>query len=852
MKNPLSTITESLKQGAEVLKKKIDDTAKNFKQKFEQAVDKITTSMEWAKKEFETAVKKITTALTWARDELQKAGADLKKSLTELSVVASLNKAGDKLVEAIQGIANRVRQAGKDIKSSGKGGDAAPAAGKIDEKSSKTTAPMKNTKKDSPSAGVKKSDTITVSATPKSKSGYQINKGTNKNVSVDTTYKPKTKPKTQSKPKSQSKLNRPKRRKEEQQNNNKTQKTRRRGGRKGKASSRGKGEGLNGMDFNKVADTITQIQGHVSGMITSLDKAIETGDMTPVVQELAKIPGAIGQVAKVAMQSYKIGNQAYDFYMKNMGGEERLIKDTVDSTTAVSDHSYQDKNYVMAKRQVTQYRDFLDELVANKQISEEESKKRLIAYFAELKNGRRDTYQKTRNQVYAMREDKDNAKRLGSKKLKEMENKEGQYNEWRKNSEKQIQDAVISGKVKKDSYEYFKMVQDMEDETLKKLIKLKNEFKSLGMKTKTKQMEEAIRNTKSTREKLSGNAHAAIENQSYAQMGTKEGQTIQDKIKNLEQKREQHLRDANNTDITTKRGKESQNALFEQAQIEKGKIDELKVELAKQEKAKTEQTKVATSSGAMQGDQCYDKLEEIRKLLEKSVADGKSGQPAQAKAQDVGESGKKKELASSDDSMGFGGDVAETAGDNKKFQSTLPVKVSQAEPADTSGQEEEAIKAKMVATKSKPESKMDRMDAENAAAARSGLRGFPSGGSPVGGEENKMDRMDAENAAAARSSLRGFPSKGKLGRGRKSGRKIAGKYGFRDIPAFNSGPALAKALEDEKAMPALKAAEISDKTKLGMSMGTNESNQQASNAQIMQIIKHIDEVINRRLPGDNF
>ncbi len=166
------------------------------------------------------------------------------------------------------------------------------------------------------------------------------------------------------------------------------------------------------------------------------------------------------------------------------------------------------------------------------------------------------------------------------------------------------------------------------------------------------------------------------------------------------------------------------------------------------------------------------------------MADGKSGQPAQAKAQDTGGSSKKKELASSDDSMGFGGDVAETTGDNKKFQSTLPVKTSQVK-----------------------------------AAAVSAQNGSLTGAANIGG-------------------------------GTKH--KIGSKYRLRDIPAFNSGPALAMALGDEKTLPALKAAEISNKTKLATSMGTNESNSQQAFAEIKRILKHIDETINRRLPGDNF
>ncbi len=598
MKNPLSTITESLKQGAEALKKKLDDTAKNFKQKFEQAVDKITSSMEWAKKEFETAVNKITAALTWARDELQKAGADLKKSLTELSVVASLNKAGDKLVGAIQGIADRVRQAGKGIKSSDKGARTAPVTGKTGgESSGKTTAPVKNTKKDSPSTAGKKSDTITVSASPKPKSGYQINKNANKNVSVDTKYKPEPKPKPQPK------QNRPKRRKEEPKNNNKTQKTRRRGGRKGKAFFRGAGVSstMSKLDaFSQMATNIGNIQGSVSNILSGVDEAAKSGDFQPLIQELSNMPGAIGQSFGVALKGFQLGKQINKMVMDH-GGQEWLYNKTVQETKAMDNARTGAKEYTNLQ-EANKVKRRINALVENNVISQEEGDKLRINYFKERYIGKKDAFMEVQKKYFTMEEDKANEKRVGSKKLKEMDDKEAQYKEWRKNRQKLIHDAVISGKVKKDSYEYFKMVQDMEDETLKKLIKLKNEFKSLGMKTKTKQMEEAIRNTKSTRKKLSGQAHAAITNQSYAQMGTKEGQTIQNQIKNLEQKREQYLRDANSTEDNNKKKN-----LRKQAQAAKVEIDNLKVELAKQEKAKAEQTKVAINSGGMQGDQCYEK-----------------------------------------------------------------------------------------------------------------------------------------------------------------------------------------------------------------------------------------------------
>jgi hypothetical protein len=232
--------------------------------------------------------------------------------------------------------------------------------------------------------------------------------------------------------------------------------------------------------FNKMADNINNMQGTVLNIMKGVDQAAKSGDFKPLAAELAKIPGPIGKVAEVALQSYEIGNKLYDWYMEYGGGNERDAKDFKGKQNVVNNELFSDKEKDVQQKRKNKFSKDREYLVKNGVITEDESKQYQNDFDKEKHTGKLDTAVK----IGKMKENhekfrKDKAK-LTPEQSEKLEQSQNDFSTWKKGEESNIQDAVKSGNIEANSVEYFAMFNKLQLQAIEKLRTLAREYQKLG------------------------------------------------------------------------------------------------------------------------------------------------------------------------------------------------------------------------------------------------------------------------------------------------------------------------------------------------------------------------------------
>lgn len=418
-----------------------------------------------------------------------------------------------------------------------------------------------------------------------------------------------------------------------------------------------------GNDINDAINKIANIQNSIENVATAVNKVAETGDLTPLVNELAKIPGPIGQIASVASQSFKIGNQMYDFYMKNLGGQERLDKETEEESTRMN-NAYKEGDKSIDQSFDKRIKIRLKALVENGIMSQDEADQKFKQFLDEKKENRKHTYTEVQNSYFTMVEDQKNEKRLGKDKLASLQKTEDGHKDWYATENKKIQDDVGSGKLEAGSDKYFARKQDLQLEAIKRFRKMRDMYRSLGMNTKTIQTENRIREEEANFAHTSTQRRAAIKNRSdkdivgEAGKGDKLGETTAAKIKRAEEELASYNMEYRAINKKDPSASVKESELTGKMRTTSEKISRLKKELAVEKSGGAGSSKVAMSSD------CGKKLDDLKSMLDTELSEGNIKKSVDKILEEMkkyypGDQYKTAGPTNSpeSDDMGFGGDV---------------------------------------------------------------------------------------------------------------------------------------------------------------------------------------------------
>ncbi len=345
----------------------------------------------------------------------------------------------------------------------------------------------------------------------------------------------------------------------------------------GKASvGGGLGGAMGKLDaFSQMASSISSMQGNVSNILTGVEKAAKSGDFTPLMQELSKMPGAIGQGFEVALQGFQLGKQINKMIMDH-GGQKLLDKASVEGSKDMNNSwSAGDKRSQQNIDNTFKMR--LKELVKAGWLTNEEADQKKSDYRNEKKENSKKTYTEMYNLHRNMKAYSELGKKYGAEKVAEVKKKEEDYVSWYEGGKKEIDKRVDDGEIKRGGEEYWELMNKLLFDAMSKLKEMVEYFKKLEMKPQTEKYEEKAREAKSNFDATLKLTRSAADSNARDQRLSESGRTREDKVKALRKERDRTIREADAIDMNpaVENADKKKDELSWEAQKLKNEIDKL-------------------------------------------------------------------------------------------------------------------------------------------------------------------------------------------------------------------------------------------------------------------------------------